>query len=116
MPLYLAGARMITNYPVSIVTHGLALNVTLQSYNGSLDFGLIACRRAMPDVQEFKTCLVTAHAELLAAARAIAAAAQAEVAEPIAVAPAKKRAPRKSAAAKPVAKPAARRTRASAAA
>jgi diacylglycerol O-acyltransferase / wax synthase len=52
MPLYLAGAKMLTYYPVSIVTHSLALNVTVQSYNGSLDFGLIACRKAMPDLPE----------------------------------------------------------------
>jgi diacylglycerol O-acyltransferase len=68
MPLYLAGARMTTNFPVSIVTHGLALNVTVQSYNGALDFGMIACRRAMPDVRLFAECMHAAHAELMAAA------------------------------------------------
>jgi len=66
--LYLAGARLATNYPVSIVTHGLALNVTVQSYNGALDFGIIACRRAVPDVHLFATCMTAAHEELLAAA------------------------------------------------
>jgi diacylglycerol O-acyltransferase len=69
MPLYLAGARMVTNYPVSIVTHGLALNVTVQSYNGSLDVGLVACRRAMPDIAMFAACMNAAHEELLAVAR-----------------------------------------------
>lgn len=73
VPLYLAGARVVANYPVSIITHGLALNVTLQSYNGSLDFGLIACRRAMPDVRMFAACMTAAHEELLAVARALAA-------------------------------------------
>lgn len=68
MPLYLAGARMVTNYPVSIVTHGLALIVTVQSYSGSLDFGIIACRRAMPDIGLFAACMRAAHAELLAVA------------------------------------------------
>lgn len=97
MPLYLAGARMLTNFPVSIVTHGLALNVTLQSYNGALDFGMIACRRAVPDVQFFRDCLIASHRELLAAARAIAAAAHAAEPAP-APAPAKKRAARKPAA------------------
>jgi len=106
MPLYLAGARMTTNYPVSIVTHGLALNVTVQSYNGALDFGMIACRRAVPDVRFFAECMTAAHQELLQAALALQVAAE----EP-APAPAKKRAaPRK-----PVAKaPAKPRTRASA--
>jgi diacylglycerol O-acyltransferase / wax synthase len=82
MPLFLAGARMITNYPVSIVTHGLALNVTVQSYNGSLDFGMIACRRAMPDVHKFAACMREAHAELLAVAHAMAAAENALHARP----------------------------------
>jgi diacylglycerol O-acyltransferase / wax synthase len=82
MPLYLAGAKMITNYPVSIITHGMALNVTLQSYNGSLDFGLIACRRAMPDVHLFASCMSGAHRALLAAARALAQAAPEIVASP----------------------------------
>lgn len=96
MPLYLAGAKMLTNYPVSIVTHGLALNVTLQSYNGSLDFGLIACRRAVPDVHMFADCMVGAHQELLAAAHSIVAAAlAAEAASAIPVKAARKRAPRK---------------------
>lgn len=50
IPLYLAGAKMVGNYPLSIVVHGVALNITVQSYMGQLDFGLIACRRAMRDV------------------------------------------------------------------
>jgi diacylglycerol O-acyltransferase / wax synthase len=70
MPLYLAGARMASNFPVSIVTHGLGLNVTVQSYNGSLDFGIIACRRAMPDIALFADCMLAAHRELLDIAQA----------------------------------------------
>lgn len=68
MPLYLAGARMTANFPVSIVTHGLALNVTVQSYNGALDFGMVACRRAVPDIALFASCMHAAHEELMAAA------------------------------------------------
>lgn len=51
VPLYMAGARMTTFHPLSIVTHGLALNITIQTYAGSVDFGLIADARAVPDVQ-----------------------------------------------------------------
>ena len=65
-PLYLAGARMATNYPVSIPAHGMALNITVQSYNGSLDFGLTACRRAVPDLRDIAESLVDALAELSA--------------------------------------------------
>ena len=46
--LYLAGAKMLSYYSVSIPYHGLALNITVQSYAGALDFGLTACRRAVP--------------------------------------------------------------------
>jgi WS/DGAT/MGAT family acyltransferase len=63
--LYMAGAKMLTYYPVSIVMHSLGLNVTVQSYNGSLDWGLIACRKAMPDLPELANCMLAAHQELL---------------------------------------------------
>ena len=52
VPLYMAGAKMLTNYPCSIVVHGVALNITVQSYDQSLDFGLMADAAAMPDVRE----------------------------------------------------------------
>jgi WS/DGAT/MGAT family acyltransferase len=52
VPLYLAGAKLSHYYPVSIVTHGLAFNITVQSYAGQLEFGLTACADivAHPDV------------------------------------------------------------------
>ncbi len=52
VPLYMAGARMLTNYPTSIVVHGVALNITVQTYDESLEFGLIACGEAMPEIAE----------------------------------------------------------------
>ena len=65
MPLYLAGAELKTYYPVSIVTHGLALNITIQSYAGSLYYGLIACKKSVPDLRAFAKHLQAAHQELL---------------------------------------------------
>ena len=65
MPLYLAGAELITYYPVSIVTHGLALNITIQSYAGSLYYGLIACKKTVPDLRTFAKHMQAAHQELL---------------------------------------------------
>jgi len=50
--LYLAGAKMLTNYPTSIIVHGMGLNITVQSYDQSLDIGLMADAVAMPDVRE----------------------------------------------------------------
>jgi diacylglycerol O-acyltransferase / wax synthase len=57
MALYLAGARMLHNHPTSIVVHGMGLNVTVQSYDEWLDFGLMADGKAMPDVAEFAKCI-----------------------------------------------------------
>ncbi len=62
--LYIAGAKMATYFPVSIPAHGCALNITVQSYNGMLDYGLTACRRALPDVADIADGIVAAHAEL----------------------------------------------------
>jgi diacylglycerol O-acyltransferase / wax synthase len=62
--LYVAGAKMAAYFPVSIPCHGCALNITVQSYNGSLDYGLTACRRAVPDVEDLADYIVQAHAEL----------------------------------------------------
>jgi hypothetical protein len=47
------------------VTHGLGLNITIVSYNGMLDFGLVACRKAMPDLRKFAKHIESAHRELL---------------------------------------------------
>jgi diacylglycerol O-acyltransferase / wax synthase len=70
-PLYFAGAKMLTYYPVSIPAHGMALNITVHSYDGDLDYGLIACRRAVPDIGDLADELVAEHRRLLAAAQAI---------------------------------------------
>jgi len=66
VPVYLAGARMVDYYPVSIVVHGVALNITVQSHVDQLCFGLIACRRAVPDVRELAAQLERAMAALRA--------------------------------------------------
>ena len=47
-PLYAAGAEMLHYYPVSAVADTQGLNITIQSYNGNCDFGLVACRDAGP--------------------------------------------------------------------
>ncbi|MEY2582159.1 MAG: diacylglycerol O-acyltransferase / wax synthase [Ilumatobacteraceae bacterium] len=49
-PLYAAGARMKHYYPVSTITDGQGLNITVQSYTDTLDFGLVSCRELVPDV------------------------------------------------------------------
>jgi diacylglycerol O-acyltransferase / wax synthase len=66
VPLYLAGAKMLTNYPCSIVTHGMGLNITVQSYDQSYDFGLMADAKAMPDVRKLGDAISAAFEALKA--------------------------------------------------
>jgi WS/DGAT/MGAT family acyltransferase len=56
--MYCAGARCAHYYPVSIPGNGGALNMTVHGYLGKLDFGIIACREAVPDTQRIADLLV----------------------------------------------------------
>ncbi len=62
--MYWNGAELDGFYPVSIVLNGMALNMTLTSYVGKLEFGLIACRKALPSMQRLLTYLEDALDEL----------------------------------------------------
>jgi WS/DGAT/MGAT family acyltransferase len=67
LPLYIAGAKVEGIYPVSAVTDMTGgLNITLFSYDGDLDFGLIACREMVPDVWNLIGYLQESMAELVA--------------------------------------------------
>ncbi len=59
----------MANYPVSAINDGVGLNITVQSYNGSLDFGAIACRELMPDLWDLIDHLRDALGELREAAK-----------------------------------------------
>ena len=63
--LYMGGAEMQTYYPVSAITDGQGLNVTVVSYRDHLDFGLIACRELVPDIEELRTAFDESLAELV---------------------------------------------------
>jgi WS/DGAT/MGAT family acyltransferase len=63
-PLYGVGAQLVANYPVSAINDGVGLNMTVQSYNGSLDFGLLACADLVPDVWDLVDGLRDSLAEL----------------------------------------------------
>ncbi len=62
--MYFNGAQLDGMYPVSIVTDGQALNVTLCSRDKYLDFGLIGCRKSVPHLQRLLTHLESALTEL----------------------------------------------------
>jgi WS/DGAT/MGAT family acyltransferase len=57
-PLYAAGAKLLHYYPVSTVVDGQGLNITVQSYLDVLDFGLVACRQLVPDLDRLADLLV----------------------------------------------------------
>jgi len=73
LPLYVGGAAVTGIYPVSAISDLTgALNITLFSYDGALDFGLIACRELVPDVGRLIGYLRDALDELLELAAAAA--------------------------------------------
>ncbi len=66
--LYWNGAPLEGMYPLSIVSHGQALNITVTSCGESLDFGIVACRRSVPSAQRLIDYLDDALGELERAA------------------------------------------------
>ena len=61
---YLNGAELLANYPASLIWHGYAMNITVQSYRDNLDFGVIACRESAPKVQRMLDFLEAALVDL----------------------------------------------------
>lgn len=64
LPLYCAGARLEANYPISVITDGMGLNITVMSYCGHLDFGIVGDRDQVSDVWCIMDWLRDALAEL----------------------------------------------------
>jgi WS/DGAT/MGAT family acyltransferase len=87
-PLYAAGAQLLHYYPVSVITEGQGLNITVQSYLDTLDFGLVCCPELVPDLDVLLDAIL-AEIETLAALAARAARAKAS---PKRAKPAKRRA------------------------
>ena len=67
VPLYAAGARMATYWPLSIAEHGIGLNITVMSYAGAMGFGFTTARSAVPDARKLSAALLAALEELVAA-------------------------------------------------
>jgi WS/DGAT/MGAT family acyltransferase len=66
VPLYAAGARMSAYWPMSIVDHGLGLNITVMSYAGAMGFGFTTARAAVPDAHHLTQALAAVFDELIA--------------------------------------------------
>ncbi|MFI6361472.1 wax ester/triacylglycerol synthase family O-acyltransferase [Nocardia sp. NPDC050630] len=65
IPLYAAGIRVAGSYPISVLTDlSGPLNITVMSYNGHLDFGILASTDTIPDVWNIATYLQEALTEL----------------------------------------------------
>ena len=73
VPLYLDGAEQLASYPYSTITDGMALNITVTSYNGHLDWGIVVDRDIVDDPWSMMDGIVAAQAELLDRARGVAA-------------------------------------------
>ncbi|HEY3810606.1 MAG TPA: wax ester/triacylglycerol synthase family O-acyltransferase [Acidimicrobiales bacterium] len=68
--LYWNGAQLEGVYPLSIPMDGQALNITVTSYHGNMEFGLTGCRRTLPHLQRLLVHLDESLGELQTAARA----------------------------------------------
>ena len=69
--MYLAGAKAMCMYPVSIPVDGCGLNFTGVSYNGVMWVSMVSCRSMVPDPGVMLDCMREAWEELLAAADAL---------------------------------------------
>ncbi len=43
---------------MSTIVDGQGLNITVQSYLDTLDFGLVACRELVPDLDHLLDCII----------------------------------------------------------
>jgi hypothetical protein len=67
-PLYSAGAMLKHYYPVSTIAEGQGLNITVQSYLDTLDFGLVGCAELVPDIWDLCDAIIDDLNELAALA------------------------------------------------
>ncbi len=67
-PLYLAGAKVVHNLPMSAIADGVGLNITVQSTEDTMDVGFVADRELVPDLWDMADLVPEALAELADAA------------------------------------------------
>lgn len=71
IPLYTAGARMESMYPMSVLQAGQGLNATVVSYMGKMEFGFTVDPDLVPDVHDLVEQIHRAFEELQAAAEGV---------------------------------------------
>jgi hypothetical protein len=68
-PLYVLGRELQDLFPVAFLPENHALAIAMMSYNGKLNFGLLADYDALPDLEVIQRGIESSLEELLQAAR-----------------------------------------------
>ena len=68
VPLYLAGARLVSLHPIGPIAEGVGLNVTVFTYRDTVHVGLLGCWDLVPDIADLPEALGSSLDELVAAA------------------------------------------------
>jgi len=69
VPMYMAGAKQVSNYAMAPLNNGMGLFIATPSYNGIITFGVTTTREIMPDIAFFVECLNAAFNDLLNATK-----------------------------------------------
>ena len=80
IPLYVLGRELQDVFPVAFLPENHALAIAIMSYNGGIDFGLLGDYDTMEDIEMIATGLNESLGDLLAAADAVEARSQADLA------------------------------------
>ncbi|WP_296403561.1 wax ester/triacylglycerol synthase family O-acyltransferase [Psychrobacter sp.] len=56
-PLYWNGAKLSALYPVSVLFNGQALNITMSSYIDNMHFGIVGCKKTLPNLEHLTVLL-----------------------------------------------------------
>ena len=67
VPLYMAGAKMLSLYGIGPVTDGMGIIHPVFSYDGQISISVTACREMMPDPAVYADCLQESFDDLVAA-------------------------------------------------
>ena len=64
VPLYCAGAKLVSHHPVSVITDGVGLNITIMSYLDHIDVGIVVDHDMVDDAWPFMDAVSSALEDL----------------------------------------------------
>jgi WS/DGAT/MGAT family acyltransferase len=67
-PLYLGGAELTAGFPLGPVMDGMGVNITVMSYRGTLNWGILACPESIPRLWNLAAAVPVALDDLLGGA------------------------------------------------